>query len=405
MFQRTTAINKILALKKSTRVIPGGTSSGKTHGIIPVLIDRAAKSKVKITVVNETIPAAKDGPVEIFKTVMEETNRWIESHWIRNPLEYTFGNGSKIQFKSFDSVGKAKASGKRDILFINEANHIPYKIAEALMIRSSEVYIDYNPDNEFWVDEVVMHEPDVDFLRLTYKDNEGIPPNLLKKILQKTELAFFDSNKDWKDPKNIKSEYWSNWCRVYILGETGKLEGVVFDNWSEIEQVPPEAKLQSLVLDWGYSNDPTALVGVYKWNDSYILDEEIYEQGLTNSDIGRMVISKGLKSTNIIADSSEPKSIAELNKLGLKVTGALKGKDSVMFGINKMQEQKFLITKRSINIKDEFRRYKWAKDRVGNTTNKPIDNFNHAIDAIRYFFTSKPKRRAPRSNAPVKRHR
>ena len=116
MFIRTTAINKILALKQPTRVIPGGTSSGKTHGIIPVLIDRAARDKVKITVVNETIPAAKDGPVEIFKTIMEETGRWIESHWIRNPLEYTFGNGSKIQFKSFDSVGKAKASGKRDIL-------------------------------------------------------------------------------------------------------------------------------------------------------------------------------------------------------------------------------------------------------------------------------------------------
>jgi phage terminase large subunit len=397
MFKRTTAINKILALKEPTRVIPGGTSSGKTHGIIPVLIDRAAREKLKITVVNETIPAAKDGPVEIFKTVMQETNRWIESHWIRNPLEYTFGNGSKIQFKSFDSVGKAKASGKRDILFINEANHIPYKVAEALMIRSNEVYIDYNPDNEFWVDEVVLNEPDVDFLRLTYHDNEAIPPQLLKKILQKTNLAFFDPDGDWKDPKNVKSEYWANWCRVYILGEIGKLEGVVFDNWEEIEQIPPDAKLVSLVLDWGYSNDPTALVAIYKWNQHYILDEEIYEVGLTNREIANLVKSKGLQRHQIIADSAEPKSIKELNRLGLKVRPAQKGKDSIMFGIDKMQEQSFLVTKRSINIKDEFRRYKWAKDKIGNVLNKPIDSFNHAIDAIRYFFTSKPKAKAPKA--------
>lgn len=397
MFQRTTAINKILAMKQPTRVIPGGTSSGKTHGIVPVLIDRAAKEKLKITIVNETIPAAKDGPVEIFKTVMQETNRWIESHWIKNPLEYTFGNGSKIQFKSFDSVGKAKASGKRDILFLNEANHIPYSIAEALMIRSNEVYIDYNPDNEFWVDEVVLKEPEVDFLRLTYKDNEAIPEPLLKKILQKTTLAFFDPEGDWSDPKNVKSEYWANWCRVYILGETGKLEGVVFSNWSEIEQVPPDAKLVSLVLDFGFTNDPTALVAIYKWNNSYILDEEIYETGLTNRDIANMVKYKGLQHVWIIADSAEPKSIQELRTHGLKVRPAEKGKDSVMFGIDKMQEQTFFITKRSINIKDEFRRFKWAKDKVGNVLNKPIDAFNHAIDAIRYFFTSKPKAKAPKA--------
>lgn len=406
-FQRTTAINKILALKKPTRVIPGGTSSGKTHGIIPVLINRAASEKLKITVINETIPAAKDGPVEIFKMVMQETGRWFDSHWIGNPLEYTFGNGSKIQFKSFDSVGKAKASGKRDILFINEANHIPYKIADALMIRSNEVYIDYNPDNEFWVDEIVIPDPDTDFLRLTYHDNEAIPHQLLKKILQKKELAFFDSSLPFEllfDSRNIKNDYWANWCKVYIYGMTGKLEGTIFQNWSEIDQVPPEARLVAYVLDWGYSNDPTALVAIYEWNQKYVLDEIIYEEGLTNGDIANRFNSLGCdKSVRIIADSAEPKSIAELKKRGLKVVPAEKGSDSVRFGIDKMQETEFLITKRSVNVKDEFRRYKWATDKLGNVLNVPIDYFNHAIDAIRYFFTSKPKRRAPKRSRVIDR--
>ena len=148
MFQRTTAINKILALKHRKKIIQGGTWAGKTYGIIPVLIDYSIKNKNKtVTIVAETIPAIKGGALKDFKNVMRDTGRWNESNFNASDLHYTFGSGTKIEFKSFDSVGKAQAAGKRDVLFINEAPYIPYDIADALIGRTTEdIYIDFNPD-------------------------------------------------------------------------------------------------------------------------------------------------------------------------------------------------------------------------------------------------------------------
>ena len=134
------------------KVVQGGTSAGKTYGIVPIAIDKATKTpRLKMTIVAETVPAVKDGAVTIFKDVMMDTGRWVESRWISNPMQYTFANGTVLQFKAFDTIGKAKAAGKRDWLFLNEANHIHFEIADALMIRSKETWIDYNPDNELWV--------------------------------------------------------------------------------------------------------------------------------------------------------------------------------------------------------------------------------------------------------------
>ena len=208
-FTYTTAIRKIRSILKRIKVVQGGTSSGKTYAIIPILIDRACKeSRLKITVVAETLPAVKEGSMDIFINVMEETNRWIDKNWNASTLTYTFTNKSRIQFKSFDSEGKAKASGKRDILFLNEANHISYSIADALMIRSKETYIDYNPDNEFWVHKEVLNQPNAEFLLLTFEDNEGLPDETLEDLLIKKSKAFFNidlQNDLLFDVKNIKS--------------------------------------------------------------------------------------------------------------------------------------------------------------------------------------------------------
>lgn len=228
MFIRTTAINKIRSLKKRIKVVQGGTSSGKTYAIIPILIDRACKENhLKITVVAETLPAVKEGAMDIFKTIMLNTNRWIESNWNASTLTYTFGGTkSRIQFKSFDSEGKAKASGKRDILFLNEANHISFHIADALMIRSKETYIDYNPDNEFWVHNEILTQPNSEFLLLTYYDNEGLPPETLEDLMIKKSKAFHNvSVPDYELflNGNVKNEYWANWWKVYGLGEIGSL--------------------------------------------------------------------------------------------------------------------------------------------------------------------------------------
>jgi phage terminase large subunit len=369
MFKRTTAINKMLKMTARKKVIQGGTSAGKTYGIIPILIDKSTKqARLKITVVAETLPAVKEGALDIFKNVMFDTGRWIESNWNASSLTYTFSNGSRIQFKSFDSVGKAKASGKRDILFLNEANHIPFEIADALMIRSKETWIDFNPDNEFWVHKETLKEHNSEFLLLTYHDNEGCPIETIEDLKIKQEKA-------------KTSTYWENWCKVYIDGEIGSLEGVIFNNWNTIDTIPNDARLLGYGVDFGYSNDPTAIVEVYKWNDKRILNEICYQKELSNSQIAKLIPTKD----TAYCDSAEPKSIAELKALGVRAYPVTKGSDSINFGIQVMQEQNYLVTSKSINLISELRKYAWDKDkRTGEKLNKPIDNFNHAIDAVRY---------------------
>lgn len=393
-FVYTTAISKLRSLKKRKKVIQGGTSAGKTYGIIPILIDKAARTpKLKITVVAETIPAAKDGPVDIFKTVMQETGRWREEGWIGSPMEYTFANGSKIQFKSFATVGAAKAAGKRDILFINEGNHIAFLIADALMVRSKEVWIDFNPDTEFWAHTEVLTESNSEFLLLTYEDNEALPPETLEDLYFKMEKAFYDPQGDWEDPKNIKSSYWANWCKVYIKGQIGNLEGVVLQNWKILDNLPPDARYTASGLDFGYSNDPSALIDRYMWNGKRVYDEVLYEKGLLNSDIAR--IAKQDFKRLIYADSAEPKSIAEIKKHGVKIYPTAKGADSIKFGIQLLQEDEFYVTARSLNMIKELRKYIWDKDKSGQRTGKPIDGWNHTIDPMRYIemkLTLKPKK-------------
>ncbi|WP_179670501.1 PBSX family phage terminase large subunit [Salinimicrobium sediminis] len=387
-------------MKKRKKVIQGGTSSGKTYGIIPILIDKAAKiPKLKITVVCETIPAAKDGPVDIFKGVMQDTGRWREEGWIGSPMEYTFANGSKIQFKAFDTEGKAKAAGKRDILFINEGNHIPFKIADALMVRSKEIWIDFNPDAEFWAHTEVLIEPSSELLILTYEDNEALPAETLEDLYFKMDKAFYDPQGDWDDSKNIKSEYWANWCRVYIKGQIGNLEGQVLQNWKILDNLPPEARYTASGMDFGYTQDPSTLIDRYEWNGKRVYDEVLYQKGLLNSDLAKAakqpIPDRTGQSRLIYADSAEPKSIAEIKKHGVKIYPTEKGKDSINFGIQLLQEDEFYVTARSLNMIKELRKYLWDKDKNGQKTGKPIDGWNHTIDPMRYIemkLRLKPKR-------------
>ena len=370
-------------MKARKRVIQGGTSAGKTYGIIPVLINQAVETpRLTLTVVAETIPAVKSGAVQIFKDVMQDTNNWIDSHWLGNPMQYHFHNRSKIQFKAFDSVGKAKAAGKREILFLNEANHIPYYIADALMIRTTQdIYIDFNPDNEFWAHTEVLKEPGSEFLKLTYQDNEALPPTTLQELMIRKEKA-------------KTSSYWANWCRVYLEGDIGRLEGIIFEDWALIDKVPQDATLIGYGLDFGYTNDPTTLLAAYRYDNTLIWDELIYQTRLKNSDIAALLKAKGVnRSAYIYADSAEPKSIAEINTYGFKIKPADKGKDSINFGIDAMQEHPFKVTKTSVNTIEELRRYAWDKDKLGNTLNRPIDAFNHCIDAMRYLTIMKVSKR------------
>jgi phage terminase large subunit len=381
MFEVTTSVRKMLALDGKNKIIQGATSSGKTYGIIPILYDRAlATPNTLITIVAETIPSLKDGCVKIFQDFMFEQNRWREDCWLGNPMQYTLPNRSRLQFKSFDSEGKAKASGKREILFINEANHVPFSVADALMIRTTkEVWIDFNADSEFWGHTELLKEPKTDFLKLTYLDNEQIPQGTLEKMLTRKDKAE-------QEERNGTKGYWWNWWQVYGLGEIGSLQGVVFNNWSEIDTVPKDAKFVGYGVDFGYTNDPTTVIMGYEYNGVRIYDEVVYRTGLLNNDIADLLKANDITKRMIgYADSADPKSIDDINRYGYTLKPVTKGADSIMYGVGLMQEKPFQITKRSTNLRKELRNYCWANDKDGADINKPIDAWNHGIDSCRYL--------------------
>jgi phage terminase large subunit len=370
MLKKTTAQEKIATLKKRVRIVRGGTSASKTFSIMPFLIDYAIKNpKQEISVVAETIPHLRRGALRDFLKIMDLIGMYQDNQYNKSSLTYTFTSGSFIEFFSADNPAKLRGA-RRDVLFINECNNVSWESYYQLAIRTRKfIYLDYNPVEEFWVDTELMNDSDVERITLTYKDNEALDASIVKEIEKAKEKAEYSS-------------YWANWWRVYGLGEIGNLEGVIFSNYKQISDLPKEARLLGIGLDFGYTNDPTAAVAFYKHNDQLILDELIYQSGLLNSDIANI-----LKPLNTWAycDSAEPKSIAELNRCGLRAKGAAKGKDSVVFGIQLLQQKDLLVTKGSTNLIKELRGYVWEKDKTGKSLNKPIGVNDHAIAAMRYF--------------------
>jgi phage terminase large subunit len=381
MFQRTTAINKLLGLKKTYKIVQGGTWAGKTYGIDSILINKSIINKnIKTTITAESIPAIKQGALKDFKEIMHQTNRWNQDNYNGTDRIYTFSSGSSIEFASFDSIGKAQASGKRNILFLNEAYYIPFEVADALMGRTSdEIWIDFNPHAEFWGHTEINVRDDADFIILLPGDNEAIPDKIKK-----------DHEEARKKAKT--SEWWANWVRVFLDGQIGRLQGVVFDNWQEIDFYPKSLDWEVYGIDFGFTNDPTTIIKVgYKERNLYI-DEILYRTGMTNQEIAKFIKSRELKGT-FIADSAEPKSIEEIYRWGIDIRGAEKGKDSIIFGLNMLQNYNLFVTKSSVNMIKEFRNYMWDKDKEGKTLNKPIDMYNHCIDPLRYVSMYKLKKR------------
>ena len=364
----TTAINKIEALKKRVKIIQGGTSAGKTYGIIPILITKASTyANQEISIVAESIPHLRRGALKDFLRIMKSTNRFYEQRFNKSLLRYEFANGSVIEFFSADDSSKLRGA-RRDILYINECNNVNFESYNELSIRTKkEVYLDFNPANEFWVHTELKGETDSDFLILTYKDNEALDERIVKEI---------EKNRD----KALTSAYWANWWRVYGLGEIGMLEGVVFSNWKIIDTIPTEAKLIGIGLDFGYTNDPTAIIEVYNYNGQRIVNELKYQTGMLNSDIAKELP----KNVVVYADSSEPKSIDEIRRYGITIKGVTKGKDSINYGIDIMQQQNYLVTSQSTNLIKELRAYCWDQDKTGKQLNKPQGKQDHGIDALRY---------------------
>lgn len=382
----TTAINKIRRLKKRKKIIQGGSSSGKTYAILTILIDHCIKNKgTSVSVVAQTLPHIRRGALRDFLTIMKETGRYIDDHFNKSSLTYTFGNDSYIEFFSADNPDKLKGA-RRKILYINECNHVAYEAYLQLSIRTTgDIYLDYNPDRTFWAITDVAYEEDAQKIILKYSDNEALSQTIIDQFKQ-------------NQIKAATSDYWANWCRVYIDGEVGSLEGVVFNNWTIIDRVPEDAKLLGIGMDFGFTNDETAAIAVWIQDGVYYIDELFYQKQLTNTAIHNLLQQTGInRATEIWADSADPKTIKEIKNHGWRIAGVKKGADSIQWGISIIQEHQLKVTARSSNLINELENYQWLKDKMGNKTNIPQDAFNHAIDAMRYLFMSKSVRpaRAP----------
>ena len=321
-----------------------------------------------ITVTGQDIPNLKDGSYADFKSVISENGKLqyaIAKH-NQSEREFTFKNGSKIQFKAYDNAQDAK-NGKRDFLFVNEANGISYDIYSELQVRTKyQTFIDYNPNAEFWVHEKILSKPDnVKYIESTWRDNPFIPENIKQKI-----LAYKDT-----DPYR--------W-QVYGLGKIGKLEGLVFPNWIEVDELPTNYDYVIWGLDFGFTNDPTAAAKIYYSGRNLYIETKIYETGLTNAAIAEKLRLCGFANDDIVyCDSAEPKSIAELMIAGVNALPSIKGADSIKSGINKLSEYKVHFLRSDNVLRKEVHNYVWAKDANGKALNKPIDAYNHIPDAVR----------------------
>ena len=345
----------------------GGTSSGKTYCIMQRLISIAVNEPAIITVAGQDLPNLKVGAMRDTETIFSDSE-WLQGFFTWNRSDYTIKgqNGSLIEFKSYDGEQDAK-NGKRDYLFINEANGITYGIYWQLAIRTRrQIFIDYNPSARFWVHEQVL-------------GREGV-----KLIISDHRSNMFLTDEEHRRIEGISDpELW----KVYARGKTGSITGLVFSHFNVVDELPPrdEWKVSAWGLDWGFSADPTALEHLVLAHGEIWTDEVIYRTGMTNPDIAQAMKEAGLTGRDeVIADSAEPKSIAELNRMGYFIKACKKGADSISNGIDILKRYTWNVTRRSAGLRKELLAYKWKTDRNGDMTNQPIDAFNHAIDAVRY---------------------
>lgn len=394
----TNTFSKIAQMRGTLRVVQGGTSAGKTYAIMQLLdyISRNSKKKRLVTVATDTTPNLKTGAIRDFKDILKDEGVWNDNNWNATDKIYTYDK-CQIEFVAFDKDTKARG-GRRDILFLNEANRLSHEIALQLMVRTREyTIIDYNPEIEFWVhDEGYLEDENTSFIIVNYKDNQYLEDKIIKDI---------ESKKPVYDVGGNLLSGNENWWRVYGEGQLGVYEGLVFQEYVHWEQkeLPPNAKLICYGLDFGYSSDPTSLTGIYYCDGRYYFQEIIYKKGLTNlytdgmteeekeNTLQRQFEILGIsKEHPMLCDSAEPKSIQDLRNIGYNARGAQKGKDSIKHGIDKLQSLRFFITPESVNALKEARMYCYKKVN-GRQTNEPVDDYNHFWDSARYGISEKIK--------------
>lgn len=372
---RTTSLTKIeQALYEPTfyKIIQGGMSASKTFSILELLVGYAESYPDSlISVVGMSYPHLSTGAIRDFTKIMKETNRWNPAQWNSTSHIYTFKNGSVLEFLSVD---KMSARGpRRDVLFVNEANGLNFEVFQELAGRTRDfAIIDYNPSAKFWAhEELIEKQPDdVSFLILTYKDNEALSAREVENIEAHRPKA---------------NEEPSNWWTVYGLGQIGSLEGNVYSGWieSSLEEIT-KGRLVRYGLDFGFSNDESALVAVYDLGENRLgVVEKMFEKGILNSQYAeKFNVAQVDPSILIVADSARPEAIAEIRSNGFRIIGADKNAGSVLRGIERVSEKQIYYV--GENLKREYLSYAWRKKRSGEILDEPQDGNDHLLDALRY---------------------
>lgn len=357
-------------LQKKILVEQGGTRSGKTYNILMWLIFSYSYNNKKktVTICRKTFPALRSTAMRDFIEILKDNKIYDEQYHNKSNNEY-YLNGNRFEFISLDQPQKIRGR-KRDILFINEANELTFEDWQQLIFRTTEtIILDYNPSEEFhWIYDKVLTRDDVEFYQTTYLDNPFLPQNIINEI---------------ERLKDIDENYW----RVYGLGERGASQSLIF-RFKTIRDIPTTAKFIGRGLDFGFSNDPTTLVETYIEGDDMYCREIIYRTGMTNQDIGNEFKRIGLdRRDEVWCDSAEPKSIEEIHRMGWNTKPTYKG--AINIGIDMIRRYRLNVTEDSTNMIKELRNYKYIEDKNGNLTNKPIDAFNHTLDALRYSIVNK----------------
>lgn len=356
---------------KSVVVNKGGTRSGKTWALLQLCYTLASnKPNILISIVGESVPFLKRGAIRDFQTMLG--NDWRVDWWNATNKVYSIPTtNSAIEFFSADNESKVHGSS-RDYLFLNECYFINWEIYRQLAVRTRKaILLDYNPRSRFWVDERLIGREDVALVHSTYKDNP---------FLSARQVAEIESYRGD-----------ANWWRVYGEGETGSVEGLVYTNWSIAKEMPQPYKKEFYCIDFGFTNDPTAILRVRLSGGELWVQELCYQTGMLNKDIVKCLQDNGVaRGALIVCDSAEQKSIAEINNLGgFRAVPVAKGKGSVVAGITAVQAYKINVMQESLGTIDELRNYSWQRDsKTDSYINEPIDKYNHALDALRYGVTT-----------------
>lgn len=339
----------------------GGTGSGKTFDNIIFLIALASKLKGEVfTVVSESVPHLEIGAIRIFDTVMKGAGLYRPDSWNVQQKRYTFRTGSLIEFFSADRIGKALGA-RRFLLYGNEINNLKFEIFDELARRSKVVLADFNPTAEFWLEKFLSFYPGV-VIKSNYLDNPFLPDHERERILRRAAMD-------------------ENFKRVHIDAEYGNYEGVIFRDWKQAP-VPDDADLMGYGFDFGYTNDPSALVAIYRHSGSHYFKELIYQTGLLSGDMVKLMNQLGVDRIKpIYADSSDPRLIQEISNAGYNISGVKKEKVDITVEFCKPFIN--FVDPNSVNMIRELRAYSYIR-KDGVYTNTPSDINNHAIDADRY---------------------